>query len=101
MLQNVKSLTSTYLQLDYVIVHNQFNHQKKWLCKNFLEQSDIFSVEVSSLLNKDYDQPKVDFHILKMYMVNSGRGVFFLKNPLLRAITSMSSTNKVSELLFH
>lgn len=68
---------------------------------NLLEQSDIFSIEVSSLINKDYDQRKVDFHILKMYMVNSGRGVFFLKNPLLRAITSMSSTNKVSKLLFH
>lgn len=64
--ENVKSPTSTSLNLDYVMVHDQFNHQKKRLLKNFLELSDTFSIEVNSLLNKDYDQCKVDFHILKM-----------------------------------
>lgn len=81
------------------MVHDQFNHQKKWLLKNFLEQSDTFSIEVNSLLNKDDDQCKVDFHILKMYVGNSSRGVFFKKNPLLKAMTILSS-NKVSKLLF-
>ena len=42
-LQSVKSLTSTYLRLDYLMVHDQFNHQKND-CIRIFWNSQIFLV---------------------------------------------------------
>lgn len=84
-LENVKSPTPAYLILYCLMVRDQLDHRKSDCSEIFWDNETFFGmffVLKSTVFLIKTDQCEVDFHILKMYVGDSGRGVFFEKSPV-------------------